>query len=128
MSVDLTDFETGLLKLQEMYSGLLCLHHGSSFSRQKAYLESQQKRNDPFKGNLECWHLDTLAVDPTYQRRGIGTKLMAWGLEQSREENLPITLYASPAGLRLYKKLGFIEVQVDVMVSGTKETAMAWTL
>ena len=52
--------------------------------------------------------LDTCAVNPAFQRRGIAGKLVAWGLEEAkRRGKLECTTEASPMGRVLYKRLGF---------------------
>ena len=62
--------------------------------------------------------LRLLVTHPDYQRRGAGRKLVKWGIERAKEENLALTLFASPLGGHLYRKLGFrdlgvIKIQVD---------------
>ena len=112
--------------VEEIYSGFLSLLRGASYIRQMAYVEYRKQRQDPFEQISERWYLDGLAVDPSYQRRGIGRKLMEWGLERSKEEDVPITLTGTPAGLRLYEKIGFKEVQVNDIGNGIKERSMIW--
>lgn len=52
--------------------------------------------------------LDTCAVDPAFQRRGVAGKLVAWGLEEAqRRGGLECTTEASPMGRVVYKRLGF---------------------
>lgn len=92
-----------------------------------AYREYLRQRRDAFEYISERWYLDGLAVDPLHQRRGIGLKLMEWGMERSKEEGIPVTLIASPAGLRLYEKLGFKEAQVNEIGHGIKERWMIWS-
>lgn len=47
-------------------------------------------------------------------------------MERSREEGVPITLTASPAGQTLYQKLGFREAQLDNVGNGIKVPSMIW--
>ncbi|KAM7185081.1 hypothetical protein V8F20_011946 [Naviculisporaceae sp. PSN 640] len=52
--------------------------------------------------------LDTCAVDPAFQRRGVAGKLVAWGLEEAqRRGGLECTTEASPMGRVVYKRMGF---------------------
>ncbi|PSN69735.1 acyl-CoA N-acyltransferase [Corynespora cassiicola Philippines] len=53
-----------------------------------------------------------IAVHPKHQGRGIARKLVEWGMRKAREEGLPIELSATPAGSKLYKKLGFEKIGV----------------
>jgi GNAT superfamily N-acetyltransferase len=52
----------------------------------------------------------TLVVLPEYQRMGVGHELLRWGLAKADEEQVECWIDASPAGLGLYKKFGWVEV------------------
>ncbi|KAK0705661.1 acyl-CoA N-acyltransferase [Lasiosphaeris hirsuta] len=54
--------------------------------------------------------LKILLCHPDYQRRGAGTALTSWGIDEARRAGVDTTVFASPMGLELYKKLGFKEV------------------
>lgn len=54
--------------------------------------------------------LKILLCHPDYQRRGAGTALTSWGIAEARRLWVPTTVFASPMGLRLYRKLGFQEI------------------
>ncbi|KXX83185.1 putative N-acetyltransferase ycf52-like [Madurella mycetomatis] len=54
--------------------------------------------------------LKILLCHPAYQRRGAGTALTSWGIAEARRLGVPTTVFASPMGLRLYRKLGFQEI------------------
>jgi GNAT superfamily N-acetyltransferase len=51
-----------------------------------------------------------LAVDPEYQRMGVGHELLRWGLELADEEQVETWIDASAAGYGLYKQFGWEEV------------------
>jgi ribosomal protein S18 acetylase RimI-like enzyme len=51
--------------------------------------------------------LSSIAVDPAFHHRGIGARVMRWGVERAEREGCPIILVASSEGYRLYEKLGF---------------------
>jgi GNAT superfamily N-acetyltransferase len=53
--------------------------------------------------------LDT-GVDPQFQRRGVARLLLEDGLKLAERQGLPVRLYATPAGVPLYKSLGFRNV------------------
>lgn len=64
--------------------------------------------------------LDLCVVDPAFQRRGISSKLVQWGLDEAeRRGGLESVLEASSMGRHVYLKLGFrqdgpeIEYEVD---------------
>jgi len=54
--------------------------------------------------------LKMLLCHPEYQRRGAGRALTSWGISEARRCRLDTTVFASPMGFELYKKLGFREV------------------
>jgi GNAT superfamily N-acetyltransferase len=55
----------------------------------------------------EAWLLANLVTHKDYQRRGIGARLVKWGLDQAEAERVPCGVESSSAGLRLYQKMGF---------------------
>lgn len=59
-----------------------------------------------------------LAVDPKWQRNGIGQMLVQWGLEKAQKEGIPAGLEASEAGCPLYLKWGFVEHNRFPMLDG----------
>ena len=63
------------------------------------------------------WYLAALATSPEHQKRGLGSKLVEWGLAQARADAVArpgqikgLWTVATPAGLRTYKKAGMKEV------------------
>ncbi|KAK3293658.1 uncharacterized protein B0H64DRAFT_466274 [Chaetomium fimeti] len=54
--------------------------------------------------------LKILLTHPHWQKRGAGTALASWGIAQARALGVPTTVFASPMGLTLYRRLGFREV------------------
>ena len=51
-----------------------------------------------------------LAVAPSHQRRGVGSLLIQHGLRYADRANARTYVEAAPAGERLYKRLGWKEV------------------
>jgi predicted N-acetyltransferase YhbS len=58
-----------------------------------------------------------LAVDPAFQRRGLGTLLTLHGVNRAHAEGLPVVLFASPQGAPLYATLGFETKEAPVLES-----------
>lgn len=52
-------------------------------------------------------YMAILAVEPKFQRMGIGKKLLEWGLDMADREGLETFIEASPAGKPLYEKMGW---------------------
>jgi len=72
------------------------------------------KREEMMKGK-PYYLMAVLTVLPEYQRKGIGQKLLEWGLRQADEAGIECWIDASPEGLGLYKKNGWREVgKVDI--------------
>ena len=67
--------------------------------------------------------LRLLVTHPNYQRRGAGGELLKWGIEKAKKDNLALTLFASPVGGHLYRKLGFQDLSViKIQVDGESES------
>ena len=56
--------------------------------------------------------LDILVTNPEFHGRGAGSTLLSWGVEQANQHQVVVALEATPAGLSLYKRFGFQEVDV----------------
>lgn len=63
------------------------------------------------RGTNELLELFDLVVSPECQRQGVGRLLLEEGLRELDEAGLQCVLGASPEGLGLYKKHGFVEVE-----------------
>lgn len=73
------------------------------------------------------WELEVLAVSPRFQRTGVGSMLLKWGMEQASLQHLPVVVAATLNGEHLYKKHGFIECsKIQLPESDTTWTAMVW--
>ena len=97
----------------------------ANFAHMKAFkqtLATAQKRwFDNVYGDKRL-HLKILRTHPDYQKRGAGTQHCRWGMELARADGIPVTLFASPMGKRLYSHLGFLLLDtVTVQVEGEEE-------
>ena len=63
--------------------------------------------------------ITSLAVDPDYQRRGVGSMLVQMFCHYVDENALDAFVLSSPAGVRLYSKFGFRAVGVVETEQGT---------
>lgn len=75
--------------------------------------------------------LRQMATHPDHWKQGAATMLLKWGLREAEEQNVPITMFASPMGKQLYQHYGFKELaRAYVNVEGEKEflnvSCMAW--
>jgi predicted N-acetyltransferase YhbS len=51
-----------------------------------------------------------LNISPKFQRRGLGSQLVKYGLEKADGDEVMVYLSGSPMGVPVYRKLGFEEV------------------
>ena len=58
-------------------------------------------------GSTRWWELDTLSTAPEYQRKGLGSMLMKWGIEQLEERSVPSVIVSTEAGKSTYLKHGY---------------------
>ncbi|MAD87248.1 MAG: hypothetical protein CL912_30175 [Deltaproteobacteria bacterium] len=72
----------------------------------------------------DCLFLPQLAVAPDAQRKGVGRKLVQWGLDIVEREQIPAVLYATTQGRPLYDAMGFREIEMWQYSKG-KENLMA---
>jgi [ribosomal protein S18]-alanine N-acetyltransferase len=73
-------------------------------------------------GYIDYWrvgpeaHLITFGVDPAFRRRGIGSRLINFMLQEARKnrvENISLDVRPSnTAGLKLYQRFGFVQVGI----------------
>ncbi|KAG4033875.1 hypothetical protein MFRU_004g03730 [Monilinia fructicola] len=63
-------------------------------------------------GDRPWLKLNILVVHPKYQRLGIGTRLLEQGIQFADAKGLQTVLGASPWGIGLYRKYGFVDVHV----------------
>jgi len=90
----------------------------------KLRLEDEELNEKFFGKGFETrfWVLDALVVDENFQRRGLGTRLVRWGLDElqkRRQEGVEgAYLIASAQGEKTYKGAGFQRVGKRVARSG----------
>lgn len=90
-----------------------------NLNHSKHELVQKQRSADP----PAIMALDLCVVHPDFQRRGIATKLVQWGLDEAkRRGGLVSCMEASPMGRPVYAKLGFKEEggEIDYKVDGAK--------
>jgi predicted N-acetyltransferase YhbS len=79
---------------------------------------------DNFASVPEYLELATLGVNPKYHRRGIGGKLVQWGIDAAKEEHIPVVLEGSVTGTKLYSKIGFHITGRNEVIDGVDVVAM----
>ena len=54
--------------------------------------------------------LQNLCVEPSWQRRGVGKRLIEVGQKEARRESVKVVLTSSEVGAMLYVKMGFARI------------------
>jgi ribosomal protein S18 acetylase RimI-like enzyme len=63
-------------------------------------------------------------VHPGHQRKGLGSKLTRWGIEEAAKEGKGVGLISRPTAKRLYSSLGFRIYGSERFVGEDSQTAM----
>jgi ribosomal protein S18 acetylase RimI-like enzyme len=104
------------------------LHRG----RCKVYAKAKEACEEIFLGSNEVdkeWYLVALAVDPDYQRQGIGQMLVSYGLDLVQKRGEKVYLIATVPGEGLYTKMGFKKLgNLDARLgeASNTEAFMVW--
>lgn len=56
-------------------------------------------------------YLNLLATHPDWDGNGFAARQLGWGMELAKELDLPVTLFATPAGWPVYDSVGFESVK-----------------
>ncbi|KAK0654784.1 acyl-CoA N-acyltransferase [Cercophora newfieldiana] len=97
-----------------------------ALAKMMGLMEEDAKKHLGPEGHANMWYLIILGVDPNHQRRGIGKRLVRWGLEQAAAEGQQVFLIATPEGRPLYESLGF-QVLGEFETLGLVHYSMLWT-
>ena len=93
--------------------------------RMEAFTDTISKAKKKWFDNVygsDKLHLRILGTHPDYQRRGAGTKHCEWGMDLAKEHKVPVTLFSSPQGQKLYSHIGFdLLATITVQVEGEEE-------
>ena len=121
------EFESYLAELKNHYWAFFNLDWSQDSTNRAIILElfDQTFGEDIFP---EAWLLANAVVHKDYQRRGIGARLVQWGLDQAEDERVPCGVESSFAGMRLYEKKGFRKFDELRYGEAEKETmaVMVW--
>lgn len=98
-------------------------------SKQEEFKRLQEQSVEKYLGSTidETWYLKALCVHPRFQRKGVGTELLDWGLKHAQQRGEKVYLEASEFGVGLYIKMGF--KKLGEIVLGDREVVqpcMIW--
>lgn len=75
----------------------------------------------------EHWLMKKLCVDPAWRRQGVGMALLQWGLDRAREEGVVVGLDSTEEGMKLYRRVGFVQVAVfEVLQPDVSIPVLLW--
>ncbi|KAI9701185.1 MAG: hypothetical protein M1836_001854 [Candelina mexicana] len=83
-------------------------------------------RDESFDKIPEYWNLLMLCVSPSFQRRGVGGRLLEWGFEKAVTEAVPLAVQSSPAGEGLYLGKGFKVISWVKITEDIVDPVMVW--
>jgi GNAT superfamily N-acetyltransferase len=91
----------------------------SFFKRRLEYVKNKATESPP-----AVMILDLCATHPSFQRRGVASRLVTWGLDEARRRGIPeATTEASSMGRHVYQRLGFRPQGSDVVYEVDEEFA-----
>ncbi|GAB1213998.1 hypothetical protein ATERTT37_003154 [Aspergillus terreus] len=88
---------------------------GQQRERAETFLGQLWEKREKYIGEKRHVYCHTVAVHPDYQGRGVGKKLMQWGLDIAEQLKVPIYLESTHEGRSLYERLGFATLQEGVV-------------
>lgn len=109
--------ERALLSVESAYESVFRPNRAVNVERKMQWdrWSNEDDALGPLKGQMHWW-LDSIAVASEARKRGVGSALVQWGMEQlavatasgtGTGTKIPIVLIATPEGSAMYKKLGF---------------------
>ncbi|KAE8382327.1 acyl-CoA N-acyltransferase [Aspergillus bertholletiae] len=90
---------------------------------EKHFKEMDDKERE-IMGSTPHFSLDMLATHPNFGGRGIGSRLLGWGLHQADAEHKFTFLTGTVAGKPLYEKKGFHVVESNEIMEGFQQIYM----
>jgi ribosomal protein S18 acetylase RimI-like enzyme len=119
-------FEQSILYMEGLYRWYLGINKSYDKLRLRQFWEVVEKHVF-FADMFQFLELEVLVVKPAYQRQGLGSMMLAWGMDQASRRGLPIVVAATSSGKHLYQQHGFTECGSLVSASGHFTwIAMSW--
>ncbi|GAA5906327.1 GNAT family N-acetyltransferase [Sporobolomyces salmoneus] len=73
------------------------------------------------------WHLNILGVQLELQGQGIGRKMVHWGIDRAKQENVDCFLVSTEIGRPLYQRMGFIDIG-EPLTATTRPEVTTWPM
>lgn len=83
---------------------------GANTALVDAFFGRMERAQEEYMRGKRYLFMHVLVVLPEWQGRGVGRRMLEWGVEVADGEGVECWLDASKAGLGLYKRLGWREV------------------
>ncbi|KAJ5766135.1 Acyl-CoA N-acyltransferase [Penicillium nucicola] len=88
------------------------------------FFSGMEQSKAKWMGDRPHYYLDMLAVHPSYQGRGLASRLLKWGLERADREGVEVYLSSSPEGRPVYEKYGFRFLESSSPFPGYEQVCM----
>jgi len=88
----------------------IALPQGTNLALHNSFSSALHALEESHRPKERYYELLNLATSPQYQRKGIGSQLLRYGLEKADRDGVKVYVTASPMGEKVYKRLGFEEV------------------
>ncbi|GAB1314620.1 hypothetical protein MFIFM68171_04830 [Madurella fahalii] len=77
----------------------------------RRFFTEQNERHEKYMGRREHWYLELICAKPGEMGKGVGKRLLQWGLEKVDADGCEAYLEASPDGRPLFEKFGWKVVE-----------------
>ena len=84
----------------------------------ETFFPQLKKKKLEIMAGRSYWYLNVLVSHPNHQGRGAGRMLLNFGIQLADDDRKDIYVEASPAGLPVYRKFGWREVDRVVVLDG----------
>ncbi|PWY94580.1 acyl-CoA N-acyltransferase [Aspergillus sclerotioniger CBS 115572] len=88
------------------------------------FFQGMDSERTRIMGEKEYFYLDLLGTRPEFNGKGIGSRLLRWGLERADAAGVDTFLSSTPQGRRLYERYGFRMVHEYEVVPGYIQASM----
>ncbi|KAH7322726.1 hypothetical protein B0I35DRAFT_476647 [Stachybotrys elegans] len=88
---------------------------GAERERAEAILDPLWEVREKLFGGRPYIYCHVIGVDPQHQGRKAGALLVQWGIELGAKANLPVYFESSPSTVKLYKRMGFEQIEEKVV-------------
>lgn len=97
---------------------------GADTAFAEVFYDTAGRKHDELMADRPHWYLRTIGVRTEAQGKGIGGRLIKWGLDRADAAGLEVYLGASPAGAPVYMRYGFENTETVEFEGGQSHVFM----